>query len=208
MILCIIVLKTIDLTPSKSKAGISDHGVTSDVYRRYFIDADLIFSEKEKERDNVNLKGGRWTIKDYIYISDTKVDMLFAQIPKNILKKITAELNISVGMVSISLKERQSEQTRFDKVKRSSKAAEDISLKNRQIFGAINKMEFELQGFKFSLTVDEIKQIVGLIKENIDRDKKNLCLLLYLTNEVILDWYNAIIKGVPPQLLIRIATRK
>lgn len=66
-------------------------------------------------------------------------------------------------------------------------------------------MEFELQGFKFSLTVDEIKLIVGLIKENIDRDKKNLCLLLYLTNEVILDWYNAIIKGVPPQLLIRIA---
>jgi hypothetical protein len=66
-------------------------------------------------------------------------------------------------------------------------------------------MEFELQGFKFSLTVDEIKQIVGLIKENIDRDKKNLCLLLYLTNEVILDWYNTIIKGVPPQLLIRIA---
>ena len=89
----------------------------------YFIDADLIFSEKEKERDNVNLKGGRWTIKDYIYISDTKVDMLFAQIPKNILKKITAELNINVGMVSISLKERQSEQTRFDEVKRSSKAA-------------------------------------------------------------------------------------
>ena len=66
-------------------------------------------------------------------------------------------------------------------------------------------MEFELEGFKFSLTVDEIKLIVGLIKENIDRDKKNLCLLLYLTNEVILDWYNAIIKGVPPQLLIRIA---
>jgi hypothetical protein len=79
-------------------------------------------------------------------------------------------------------------------------------LKNRQIFGAINKMEFELQGFKFSLTVDEIKQIVGLIKENIDRDKKNLCLLLYLTNEVILDWYNTIIKGVPPQLLIRIVS--
>ena len=40
MILCIIALKTIDLTQSKSKAGISDHGVTSDVDRRYFIDAD------------------------------------------------------------------------------------------------------------------------------------------------------------------------
>jgi len=50
-----------------------------------------------------------------------------------------------------------------------------------------------------------MKQIVSLIKDNIDRDKKNLCLLLYLTNEIILDWYNAIIKDVPPQLLIRIA---
>ena len=42
--------------------------------------------------------------------------MLFAQIPKNILKKISAELNINLGMVSVSLKEKQSEQTRFDKV--------------------------------------------------------------------------------------------
>ena len=30
---------------------------------------------------------------------------------------------------------------------------------------------------------------------------------MYLTNEVILDWYNTIIKGVPPQLLIRIAEK-
>ena len=55
-------------------------------------------------------------MKYYIYISDTKVDMLFAQIPTNILKKITAELNINLGMVSVSLKERQNEQTRFHKV--------------------------------------------------------------------------------------------
>ena len=34
MILCIIAPNTIDLTPSKSKAGISDHGVTSDARRR------------------------------------------------------------------------------------------------------------------------------------------------------------------------------
>ncbi|HEY7079375.1 MAG TPA: SAVMC3_10250 family protein [Nitrososphaeraceae archaeon] len=55
-------------------------------------------------------------MKYYIYISDTKIDMLFAQIPQSILKKISAELNINLGMVSVSLKEKQSEQTRFDKV--------------------------------------------------------------------------------------------
>jgi hypothetical protein len=55
-------------------------------------------------------------MKYYIYISDTKVDMLFAQIPQSILKKISGELNINLGMVSVSLKEKQNEQTRFDKV--------------------------------------------------------------------------------------------
>jgi hypothetical protein len=55
-------------------------------------------------------------VKYYLYISDTKVDMLFAQISRNILKKISADLNINLGVVSVSLKEKQSEQTRFDKV--------------------------------------------------------------------------------------------
>jgi len=56
------------------------------------------------------------TIKYYIYISDTKVDMLFAQIPINILKKISAELSINLGVFNVTLRENQSEQTRFDKV--------------------------------------------------------------------------------------------
>jgi len=43
--------------------------------------------------------------------------MLFAQIPKNILKKISADLNINLGVIRVTLKEKQSEQTRFDKVK-------------------------------------------------------------------------------------------
>ena len=47
-------------------------------------------------------------VKYYLYISDTKVDMLFAQIPRNILKKISADLNINLGVISVSLKERNS----------------------------------------------------------------------------------------------------
>jgi hypothetical protein len=34
--------------------------------------------------------------------------MLFAQIPRNILKKISADLNINLGVISVSLKERNS----------------------------------------------------------------------------------------------------
>lgn len=44
--------------------------------------------------------------------------MLFAQIPTNILKKISADLKINLGVISVTLKEKkQSEKTRFDKVK-------------------------------------------------------------------------------------------
>lgn len=55
-------------------------------------------------------------MKYYIYISDTKVDMLFAQIPTNILKKISAELKINLGVISVSLKEKVVDQTRYDKL--------------------------------------------------------------------------------------------
>ena len=65
-------------------------------------------------------------------------------------------------------------------------------------------MDFEIQGFRFSLTVDEIKQIIGLISDNIHKDKKHLCLLLHLTNAVILGWYNAITKVFAPQLAIKV----
>jgi hypothetical protein len=43
--------------------------------------------------------------------------MRFAQIPRDILKKISADLNINLGVISMNIKEKQSEQTRFDKVK-------------------------------------------------------------------------------------------
>jgi hypothetical protein len=46
-------------------------------------------------------------MKYYVYVSDTKLDMLYAQIPQNILKKISADLGINLGFVSLSLKEKK-----------------------------------------------------------------------------------------------------
>ena len=56
-------------------------------------------------------------VKFFIYISDMKVDMLLAQIPKNILNRIAADLSINLGVISVTLKQKQNEQTRYDKVK-------------------------------------------------------------------------------------------
>ncbi|MBD2054566.1 hypothetical protein H6F88_00725 [Oculatella sp. FACHB-28] len=43
-------------------------------------------------------------MKYYIYISRTKVDMLYAQLPPEFLKGISAELTINVGVLSGTLK--------------------------------------------------------------------------------------------------------
>lgn len=60
-------------------------------------------------------------MKYYVYVSDTKLDMLYPQIPQGFLKKISAELGINLPFVSLSLKERkddlQSQQTaRYQKL--------------------------------------------------------------------------------------------
>jgi len=60
-------------------------------------------------------------MKYYIYISDTKVDMLYPQIPKSLLKKIASSLNIDLKLlgveVSVSGKSNPSDETRYTKVK-------------------------------------------------------------------------------------------
>lgn len=59
-------------------------------------------------------------MKYYIYISDTKVDMLYPQIPKPLLKKIASSLNIDLKLfgaeLSIGAKGNPSNETRYVKV--------------------------------------------------------------------------------------------
>lgn len=56
-------------------------------------------------------------MKYYLYISDTKVDMLYAQIPQNSKYKISKELKIDLKILSTSFKEIKSEETRYSKLK-------------------------------------------------------------------------------------------
>ena len=59
-------------------------------------------------------------MKYYIYISDAKVDMLYPQIPKPILKKIASSLNINLKLfgaeLSVGIKNDQADETRYTKV--------------------------------------------------------------------------------------------
>ena len=52
----------------------------------------------------------------YIYISDAKVDMLFAQIPESLIKRIAAELTLDVKLLSIKVATREAPETRFSRV--------------------------------------------------------------------------------------------
>jgi hypothetical protein len=60
-------------------------------------------------------------MKYYIYISDAKVDMLYPQIPKPILKKIASSLSIDLKLfgaeVSVGAKSNQADEIRYAKVK-------------------------------------------------------------------------------------------
>ena len=60
-------------------------------------------------------------MKYYVYISDTKIDMLYPQIPKPLLKKIASNLSIDLKLlgaeVNIGTKSNQSDETRYAKVK-------------------------------------------------------------------------------------------
>jgi len=60
-------------------------------------------------------------MKYYLYISDTKVDMLYSQIDKSLLKKIAVELRIDLKPLGAGLgatiKQNQSEETRYSKLR-------------------------------------------------------------------------------------------
>lgn len=56
-------------------------------------------------------------MKYYIYISDTKLDMLYPQIPRKILERISVDLSINLGMINVNLKNKDNEKSRFDKLR-------------------------------------------------------------------------------------------
>jgi hypothetical protein len=60
------------------------------------------------------------SLKHYLYVSDTKVDMYYAQIPQPILAGIAAELTLDLKVlgsgVSTTLKKEQTQETRYSKL--------------------------------------------------------------------------------------------
>lgn len=55
-------------------------------------------------------------MKRYLYISDTKLDMLAAQIPPKFRDKIVGELTLDVKLVKLTLREDRSDETRYSKL--------------------------------------------------------------------------------------------
>lgn len=53
----------------------------------------------------------------YIYVSDTKVDMLYDQIPTRLRDKLATELKIDLKVLSTTFSEQPAEATRFSKLK-------------------------------------------------------------------------------------------
>ncbi|UOB58132.1 hypothetical protein MRS60_28575 [Burkholderia pyrrocinia] len=54
--------------------------------------------------------------KYFLYISDTKVDMLYAQIPRAFLDGVSRELKVDLKLPSVSLKQSEYPDTRFSKL--------------------------------------------------------------------------------------------
>lgn len=55
-------------------------------------------------------------LKYFVYVSDTKVDMLYGQIPRGLKRKIAAELKIELHFFGTSIKSRDPEETRYSKL--------------------------------------------------------------------------------------------
>lgn len=55
-------------------------------------------------------------MKHYIYLSDSKVDMLFAQIPRRFLSTLSAEVKVNFGVFEANFKEKNAELDRYSKL--------------------------------------------------------------------------------------------
>jgi hypothetical protein len=56
-------------------------------------------------------------MKYYVYISDSKLDMLYPQIPLGLRDRIAVELRIDLKVAAISLSERPSQETRLSRLR-------------------------------------------------------------------------------------------
>jgi hypothetical protein len=56
-------------------------------------------------------------VRYYVYASDAKIDMLFSQIPAKLLSRIVGELKLDLKVLSVSVRQRESEETLYGKLR-------------------------------------------------------------------------------------------
>lgn len=81
------------------------------------------------------------SLKFYVYVSDTKVDMLYQQVPKRTLQKIASELSINLKLMTAGLgatiKPSSWEETRYSKLKIVTKYLEE-----QEDIGAVDNLGY------------------------------------------------------------------
>lgn len=55
-------------------------------------------------------------LKYYLYVSESKVDMLYAQVPKSIKSKLESEVKLNLQLLNVSFTEKQFEDTLYTKL--------------------------------------------------------------------------------------------
>jgi hypothetical protein len=56
-------------------------------------------------------------LRYYIYVSDTKIDQLFAQVPAKLLKRLTVEASVNLKVVQFTLKQNPVDENRFSRLR-------------------------------------------------------------------------------------------
>lgn len=80
-------------------------------------------------------------MKHFIYLSDSKIDMLFAQIPRPFLSTLVAKIGVNIGVLQAELAETKTELNRYDKLK-----AVLAYLENEGKIGTLNEMQTFFRG--------------------------------------------------------------
>jgi hypothetical protein len=80
-------------------------------------------------------------MKYYVYVSESKVEMVYAQIPANLREKIASELKIDLKVISATFKADANESTKFSKLKLVTEYIE-----RHEAVGTVDKPESYFKG--------------------------------------------------------------